>query len=154
MEKILLFENEFAKAEAGFFPGGDERLLYFEWYPKSADMFENDFKAVMELYRDTYLEKISPLKLKHLHCIIDTQEFGFTISPEVQEWVNNDIYTAFSKALADVKSSKTAFIMPKEFFANLSLEQNLEHEVSQNELNVGMFESEEKALAWLKKITW
>jgi hypothetical protein len=79
-------------------------------------MTEEDFKSINLFYVESF-EKM-PVKA----FLIDSREFAFSVSPELQSWVAEHI---ISRAIA-LGLKKLAFMVSKEFIAQLSIEQTIE----------------------------
>jgi hypothetical protein len=89
----------------------------------------------------TYYEKIRPESL-----LSDAREMAFIITPDLQEWIAKTISPRFAGA----GIRKIAFILPKDIFAQLGLEQMIEESTTQKStIDVRYFDDLEKAIYWV-----
>ncbi len=66
----------------------------------------------------------------------------FTISPEIQTWVDEEI-TSIERHIV----KKQVLLMPQDFIAELGVEQTIEEENNQA-LNMEFFKTRQQALDW------
>ncbi len=83
-------------------------------------------------------------KYKPKGIIVDTRNFQFIITPDVQDWYNLNIATRHLKA--GVKYM--AFIVNKDFITQLSIEQTMDEEVTKKQ-KVKYFANLEEAKKWI-----
>ncbi len=117
----------------------DLKLLAKEWTPDTEYMSEQKFKEEVE----KIAEAAEKYKVEKFHD--NTTNFLFPISPALQTWVNESIFTRFIAA----GLKKYALIVSKEMIAQLSIEQTMEEENASN-FQVKYFDSPEKASQWLQ----
>lgn len=117
----------------------DLKLLAKEWTTDTEYMSEQKFKEEVE----KIAEVAEKYKVEKFHD--NTTNFLFPISPELQTWVNESIFTRFIAA----GLKKYALIVSKEMIAQLSIEQTMEEENASN-FQVKYFDSPEKASEWLQ----
>jgi len=117
----------------------DLKLLAKEWTPDTEYMSEQKFKEEVE----KIAEVAEKYKVEKFHD--NTTNFLFPISPELQTWVNESIFTRFIAA----GLRKYALIVSKEMIAQLSIEQTMEEE-NASSFQVRYFDSPEKASEWLQ----
>lgn len=113
-------------------------LLTHRWKPASINLTVEECKK--ELLQQVHL-------IEELHpkiSIADTTSFFFTISIELQEWVDQEIVPRAIKA----GLKKMAFLMSKEFIAQFSMEQTLNEQNAQKFISA-FFATEDEALEWL-----
>ncbi len=122
----------------------DESLMTEEWTEETQNLKEAKFKELMFLW----LELVKKYKVEYV--LTNAKKSMFPITPTLQEWMLVNI----SSALTEFSFKKQAFIMPDEFFANLSIEQFVDD--NQNELEkdklpqiIAHFLSKEEAMKWL-----
>jgi hypothetical protein len=80
------------------------------------------------------------------NIFVDAREFDFLIVKEMQEWINNNVITAFN----DVNLKKWAIVIPPQFLHQVSIEQTIDANPA-NTFKTQYFETEHDALSWLKK---
>lgn len=117
----------------------DLKLLAKEWTTDTEYMSEQKFKEEVE----KIAEVAEKYKVEKFHD--NTTNFLFPISPELQTWVNESIFTRFIAA----GLRKYALIVSKEMIAQLSIEQTMEEDNASN-FQVKYFDSPEKASEWLQ----
>ena len=89
-------------------------VLLDVWTSESQNMSVEEFKKFMYVWRDT-------MQLHNIkYAPTDTLNFKVALTPELQFWIVENITAPTAKNFA---FQKQAFIMPIEFFANLSIEQ-------------------------------
>lgn len=112
-------------------------LMEFVWSDYSVHLTDEDFRQ--ELLQEVKMVK----QYRPTHLLIDTTNFMFAISPDVQTWIDEEVYPAW----ADAGVVKIALLMSPEFIAQLSLEQAID-ENTQKLLESDFFESRDNALSW------
>ena len=113
--------------------------LKIKWHENSKDMNNEEFKV--EIFAEKQvIESVRPKLI-----FADTLEMNFTISPDLQEWHNAQIFPAFQ--LANVQ--KLAILVSKHIFSQVSIEQLIE-DGSHNKMLINYFDEEQKAIDWLK----
>lgn len=108
-------------------------LLEYIW-KDTDDMTEEDFKD--NLYQQVEILKDFPVKIE----LFDTTKFTFPITPVLQEWTNEEIYTM--KHTLGVE--QFILIVSEDFIAQLSLEQATK-ENQANNFNPKFFTNKEEA---------
>lgn len=89
-------------------------LLLEVWTTESEHMTEEEFKQYLYVWRNTMQSN----NIKYV--LTDTLNYRMTLTPELQDWIVENISVPTAK---DFAFQKQAFIMPVEFIANLSIEQ-------------------------------
>lgn len=134
MEK--LYESEFVS----HFMVSETALLKSIWKDNTinmeAEQFTEECKEQINIFK-TY-------NAKKLYS--DSRKFMFSISPEQQEWLDNNLLPQLIEAGID----KWALIYPEEFITQLSVDQLFDEENSQT-VNINFFSDETKALTWLNE---
>lgn len=119
-----------------YFP--DKSLLTITWTTQTMNMTEDDFKQVL-------LEILAFIKKNKVEWYLaDTQEFKFSIIPEVQDWTN----THFLPQIFELGVKKMAIIVSEDLFSQVSIEQVLED--NQSGMQSAYFKTTDEALQWLK----
>ena len=121
MEKKLVFENQYIE----YWLLADKKEIQAIWKRETEIMTDEDYKelvfnslVVYEVYHPTFF-------------LIDCTYFFFTASPEMQLWIAEN----FTPKIVALGITKVAIILPKEFYALLSVEQMME-EVKDNNKEV------------------
>ncbi|WP_375562805.1 STAS/SEC14 domain-containing protein [Bernardetia sp. OM2101] len=115
-------------------------LLSKSWTPKSEDLetdtFHNEINKVVECAEKNNVKYI----------LDDTRDFSFTITIELQSWVDNEVFPRFIAA----GLKKYAIIVSKEFISQLSIEQTMEGEKGSQTFEVQYFDNTEEARNWIE----
>lgn len=117
----------------------NNKLLVLVWHETTEDMSDKIYKMEMEKYTEI-VEQYCPNKL-----LIDCRKFYFSITPDLQEWINNKI---FPRVLA-VGVRLVAIVIPIEFITQLSIEQAME-ETNAMTFTTAYFDNVPTAREWLK----
>ena len=104
----------------------------------SNDTDETEFKEVINNWRTTF-EKYKPTKQ-----LIDYSEYSFSISPELQQYINENLM----KPLYKDGMRKVAFLLSRDLFAQLSIEKTMQKESGQL-FEIKYFDDFDKAKNWL-----
>lgn len=115
-----------------------DHCLRVTWKEDSINLEDAEFMAINE----KYLELIQAHKLTAF--FIDTRKFLYTISPEIQDWVGENILSK----LPELGVKRLAFLMSEEFIAQLSIEQTMDN-LGEN-CQMRYFDNKEEALTWLE----
>ncbi len=113
-------------------------MLFAKWLPSSSDISHDYFKEINYLY----LELVEKYQLKTF--LLDTTEFGYTIEPNMQIWVAENILSKLSA----FGMTKIAFLVSQDFIAQLSIEQTMEEKVF--DFLVYYFHDQSEAEKWLE----
>jgi hypothetical protein len=109
--------------------------------------------ATAELVKEAQYVVIEALEAhKPPNLLINVVDLRFPITPELQEWINQEIVPRFF----GLNVKKVAYVMPTEFIEKLSMEQmydEISHTLSQEvpETNINYFKSEADALRWFSQ---
>ncbi len=115
----------------------DKSLVVQKWTKDSLKLDSDSFKKEM-LFLADFFNRYHPQKV-----LILMQDFEFIVDTELQDWVNQNI----NSILAEDKTH-TAFVVSKDFFTAVSVEQTLsdaKHTGIQNKF----FADEDEARKWL-----
>lgn len=118
----------------------EKKILLEDWLPNSADMNEILFKQELEKYKQLLV------KYKPKAVLVNSKDLHFVISPDVQTWMAESIFTTYPS----IGMVKKAFVMSEDFFTQLSMEQHLEEDRT-NAFKSAFFHSIEAALEWLNE---
>ncbi|WP_375562887.1 STAS/SEC14 domain-containing protein [Bernardetia sp. OM2101] len=119
----------------------EQHLLELTWLPATADM-------TSEEYKDEHVNLLKfMLEQKTKRVLGNIKQLGFVVSPEVQEWMNENIFAP----VMEKGFSKLAIVMSTEFLAQLSIEQAMEEEVGQ-QIITKYFDDKEEAREWIMNI--
>ena len=103
-------------------------------------------KMTAEIFKRELLKETELIeKYKPKFILMDTFDFGFGIAPDIQTWIDKEVYPKWAKS--GIK--KIALLMSQEIIAQLSIEQAID-ENSSKEMISKFFETEQLALVWLK----
>jgi len=116
----------------------ETKIICPTWYPESVSLTDVLYREEMLNYTDI-VEQYKPQK-----ALIDNTLFGFPITPELQEWTNNEL---FPRILA-VGVKRVALIMPQELLTQFGLEQVME-EAHGLEFETRYFSDLENGKEWL-----
>jgi len=89
-----------------------------------------------------YLKFTSQYKTKN--ALINALDFGFLITPEVQRWVDENIAQKANEIVENI-----AFVLPDDFFANVSIQQTMGEHEGMKYQNIRYFKTLESAKEWL-----
>ncbi|PIY08438.1 MAG: hypothetical protein COZ18_12265 [Flexibacter sp. CG_4_10_14_3_um_filter_32_15] len=115
-------------------------ILSKSWTTKTDDIDEATFSAEVN--------KIAECAEKHnaKYILDDTRDFSFTITIELQSWVDNEVFPRFIAA----GLKKYAIIVSKEFISQLSIEQTMEGKKGTQTFEVLYFDNIEEAQRWIE----
>ena len=91
----------------------EERLIEATWLSTTKTMNTDECKQEFLNYLDV------ARKQRPIRGLVDTSDMYFTFGPEMQDWINQTIFTQFLK----MGINKVAFVISKDFFAQLSTQQ-------------------------------
>lgn len=132
---MLIFEDRVLDTD--FDP--EKGIFLNSW--KGVEMEDEDFKRVMAKVAGLALE------YKPKGILVDTRQFAFTISPELQEWYNENIVPQHLQAGV----ASMAFVMSKEIIAQMSIEQTMEEDSAQSQ-QTNFFDDLDEAKTWLSNL--
>lgn len=119
----------------------ERRLLELTWLSATSDMSAEEYKEehveLLKFMSDQKTEKV----------LGNIKDLGFVVSPEVQEWMNINIFVP----AMEIGFNKLAVVMSTEFFAQLSIEQVMEEEVGQ-QIMTKYFDNVEEAREWIVNV--
>ena len=98
-----------------------------------------------EIYQEEQLAELALIK-KHLpsKILVNVQDLQYTLPPEMQEWTaQNMVMPVIQLCL-----KRAAYVIPKEFYAQLAIEQ-LITEIPELNFMTMLFKDEETAIDWL-----
>ncbi len=132
---LLIHQDEFVSTSF------DEtnNLLLEVWTTRTENMSDEQFQKYLYIWRDAMLSN------QIEYVLTDTTNFRISISADMQTWIVEHITGLVAKNSA---FKKQAFIMPTEFFANLSVEQ-FSDESNQNATQTKYFSDMTSAQKWL-----
>ena len=106
------------------------------WSKESYEMSEEEFKNFqlknLEIAKQTFPKRL----------LVNTVDFKFTVTPEIQDWINQDLHPQFER----MGMKKIAFLMSTDFYAHFSIEQIFD---DCRFFQVEYFDQEENARLWL-----
>lgn len=107
---------------------------------KDQSISDEDYQKDLLLWRDVILEHQPKFQL------VDMRHNNYTISPEMQAWINGSLMAPARKA----GMKKVAFLVSEDLFAQVSIEQSMEEEEGK-QFQTFYFEEENEAMEWLLK---
>lgn len=117
----------------------DIRLITFLWKENTSDLSDDIFKK--ELQKEIYCIENHPCD----KLLINSKNFTYLISFEVQDWISEEILPAYSRA----GIRKIAFVQSDEFIAQLSIEQTMLRAHLKQRYVSKYFKSKNSAMNWL-----
>ena len=118
----------------------EKGILFVDWKPATEDMEEDEFKEEIS-YQAKYAEEYHPTKF-----LVNSTKLQFSITPQLQDWAQKTVFTR----LIEAGVRKTAFVMPEDLVAQLSVEQAMEEEEGLQFVS-RYFDNDKEALEWLEK---
>lgn len=119
----------------------ENNILVQLWNEASEDMSHEENKTEM-------LALLHALRRSQcVGLLVDATRFKYIISPEMQEWVNQNIFMDKQHAVKGV-----AIVLTKHFITGLSIKQALDEERPQGGFITRYFELESEARIWLSEI--
>lgn len=131
---IKLVETSFA----AHYINEEQSLLEQCWINPDSKMNIEEYKVDM-LH---YLQIVKKYQIRF--ALIDTRQFGFTISPETQDWIDKTIAIEANQIV-----KKIAFLLPHDLIEQLSIEQTMDEEEGTKYNAIQYFEDKQKAINWL-----
>lgn len=115
-------------------------ILENSWFDSNM-MSEEVYKKELIKHTDFAVE------YRPKNYLINSPDFAFSVSPELQEWIVNNIFPRSMHS--DAK--KMAIIVAKDIFAQVSIEQTIDDASDAlGKLNTRYFDVVEDAMKWLK----
>ena len=130
---MALFESRYLQISLD----EEKSIIINKWLPTTKDMTDEE-------YQENMLEfvKLAEAHKPKFH-LIESEEFLYGITVDMQEWTNNEIFPRL--AAAGIK--KIAFTVSSELVAQMSIEQALEEDKAAA-FQVKYFDSKEDAVNW------
>jgi hypothetical protein len=91
----------------------------------------------------TWFEEVK--KIGNVNVLADARQFNFSIVPETQVWVNENVIGLYPKHGV----SKLGFLVSPDLFAQVSIEQTIDEK--KQAFQVRYFEEEAGAMQWLSQ---
>lgn len=115
----------------------EKSLITHKALPTTSEMSLEEFKQ--EMFRFVELcEQLLPTR-----DLVNLMNMNYIITPEVQEWVNSEIFPRFENIIQQI-----ALLLPSGIFESVALEQTMEEEGAQK-FTQKYFDNEDQALKWL-----
>jgi len=112
-------------------------LIVDKFLPETESMTSEQFKQEMLIFVEMCKKYLPSRELVYL------LEMKYTIVPEVQEWMNKEIFPHYENII-----KRMAFLLPVEVFPQVSVSQTMEEEVGQKFVQK-YFDNEQDAIDWL-----
>lgn len=118
------------------------QLIRVKWSPETMHLNEESFKACLTQWRDFVVKKKYPV----FQTLVNSKEFKFTIVPEVQGWVSENV----TKPCINAGLQRIGFLVSEELFSQVSIEQTMEETTAVREkFEVKYFLGEKEIEQWL-----
>lgn len=118
----------------------EDKIIEHKWKPVTEDMEDEDYKREMLNYVKLSYEYTPRL------ILANTSEFDYTITPEIQDWVTENIH----KHNVKLGIEKIAFVLPEEIFAQVSVSQTGDEAETVQKGAPVFFDNYDEAMAYLK----
>ncbi len=116
----------------------ENALLEFVWHPSSSELDNETLKK--EFLKEVELcETHKPQKL-----LINTKNFDYAITPNLQEWTDANIFPKYLEAGV----TKIAIVVSQDFISGISVEQTMDEEKGK-EFDTQYFDNDTAAKDWL-----
>ncbi len=116
----------------------EQHLLEATWLSETKMMDTDDCKQEFLNYLDVVR------KQRAMRMLVDTSEMYFTFGLEMQDWINQTIFTQF----LNMGINKVAIVISKDFFAQLSTKQAMNEKEALKHTRE-YFDNKEAAKKWL-----
>ena len=116
----------------------EHNFIEATWSAATEHLTEQEYKEELLNYLKLALD------FKPKRVLVNTQDFLFTTTPTLQTWTNETI----SAPNVEMGLKQTAFVVSKEFIAQLAIEQLME-EPSAQKFTTKYFDSKEEAKEWI-----
>lgn len=123
---------------SSFYFEEDKKLLHHVWTNENEEMNTTEYKEIMSYYLTVFDDCDIRLKL------VDTRFIGYTITPDLQDWINEVIIPVLEKHI-----HKMAFLVPEDLFEKIAIEQVINDFKDDSNMKVKYFDNESKARTWL-----
>ncbi len=129
-----LYKSKFSSIEIDT----EKQMIIQNWTSKTKKMTDKEFKKDMLALADTY-ERQKPKKV-----LVRQKHFKFIIVPKLQKWVVDNVAIKLEQS----NTRKIAFVVSKETFVAVSVEQTIDEESTKRQ-EVKFFKTEKEAKEWL-----
>jgi valyl-tRNA synthetase len=136
LHTILMIIYESLYQQISYLP--EEKIILQHWFESSQEMTDEIYRIEMTSLIDTVNQT------KPLRALVQAQKFLFVISPNLQEWTNVHV----NIPIISSNLEKSAFVMPSEFIAHLSVEQVFD-DIEPSVRNIRYFSDQEEAMQWI-----
>lgn len=116
----------------------DKGYFHYVFNKNTARMTSEEYVDELKIFID-FVKTYKPKKV-----LGDMLEFDFAITPEVQKWIDENLFTVYK----EIGFEKIAILLSQEFIASLSIEQTME-EATVDTFESRYFDNEKAALDWL-----
>lgn len=116
----------------------DKQVITNDWFLTTENMSDEQYKADMLKFAE-----LATIHKPKYH-LINSVNFLYTITIEMQEWTNKTIFPQ----LIEAGIKKIAFLVSSEMIAQMAIEQTLE-ESNAGAFKIKYFDTEKEALNWL-----
>jgi hypothetical protein len=125
--------------------------IYFsiEWNEEKS-LFHYIFNAsTAQMTKEQYIDELKTFitlvkSYRPKKVFGDMSNFMFTISPDVQEWVNENLFPVY----ASIGFKKIAIMLSSDLFAHISIQQTMDED-STSSFETRYFDNQAEAYQWL-----
>jgi hypothetical protein len=132
---MKIYEGEYLFARVDL----ENQLVRATWQPETEKMKDAEFRQELS----NYLEAVKNYKITK--SLVDTTNFNMGVMPETQEWVSQNI----NLPLAEIGITRFAFLVSKDFFAQVSIEQTMDEGEVSKTIDTQYFDNLDAAEKWL-----
>jgi hypothetical protein len=115
------------------------QLFHYVFGANTQYMSSEEYISELQVFIDL-VKKHEPKRV-----LGDMVDFNFTITPQVQEWINEKLFPVYQQ----VGFKKIAILLSKGFFQSLSIQQTMQEE-NATSFQTAYFDNAEKASEWLQ----
>lgn len=121
----------------------ESQVFILTWHQSSSDISAEEYKNSAMVFKEIYSD------YKGKHVLNDLRNFTYTITPEEQDWIAENLMADLVK---NYQLTKMAYLLPQEdLFAMVSTEQVSEEiiEATNDDFQSQFFDNPEEGLIWL-----
>ncbi len=115
----------------------EKELFHYVFHATTGSMTAEEYLEELKSFIDL-VKKHRPKKV-----LGDMINFGFVITPDIQEWVNKHLFEVYW----EIGFKKIAILLAKSFFEQVSIQQTMEEDTTS--FQTRYYEDEKSALEWL-----
>lgn len=116
----------------------ENHLFHYVFNENTKDMSSEEYVDELKVF----IRLVKEYKPKRV--LGDMVNFKFTIIPETQEWVNENLFAVYK----EIDFKKIAILLGSGLFESISIKQTMEEETT-NSFQTAYFDDKDKAKDWL-----